>query len=204
VPGLRRTLIHRLPPLACPLLVVLLILLPMLLPAAWQERLEYQAMAIADGQWWRLISGHLVHLGWGHLSMNLLGFLLIWELFLRNRMTARRCLFGLFALTLICSLGLYLFSPQVAWYRGLSGVLHGLLVWALLRGLAGQPVGNGLLLGLLAAKLAWEQWSGPLPGSEAVAQGLVIVDAHLYGAVGGGLLWGLELGVRRIRNEVTE
>ena len=48
----------------------------------------------------------------------------------------------------------------------------------------GHVVGLGIL-GVLIAKLAWEQISGPLPGSAATAGVAVIVDAHLYGAAGG-------------------
>jgi len=48
-----------------------------------------------------------------------------------------------------------------------------------------------LLLGL---KLAWEQLAGPLPGSEALSGGPVVVDAHLYGTSAGLLgVWLLEL-----------
>lgn len=46
-----------------------------------------------------------------------------------------------------------------------------------------------LLLLIIIAKLTWEQIAGPLPGSEATAGGNVIVDAHLYGAVAGYLIY---------------
>jgi hypothetical protein len=42
-------------------------------------------------------------------------------------------------------------------------------------------------LALLAAKLAWEQGVGAVPGSSGFIGGHTIVDAHLYGALGGGL-----------------
>ena len=57
-----------------------LALLAMLLPPEWQNLLEYQRRAIGEGELWRLFSGHLVHLGWEHLLMNLVGFWLIWAL----------------------------------------------------------------------------------------------------------------------------
>jgi len=41
------------------------------------EALRYQRGAILDGQWWRLISGNLVHLGWSHLLLNLAGLILV-------------------------------------------------------------------------------------------------------------------------------
>ena len=37
---------------------------------------------------------------------------------------------------------------------------------------------------LLVGKLAWEQWHGALPLSGDMP---VVVDAHLYGAIGGAL-----------------
>ena len=36
-------------------------------------------------------------------------------------------------------------------------------------------------------KIGWEQWHGPVPGSETTSGGPVVVDAHLYGAVGGAM-----------------
>ncbi len=83
-------------------------------------------------------------------------------------------------------------------------MLHGLLIWALLRELKQQPAANAFLLSLVAAKLAWEQFSGPIPGSETIAKGRVIVDAHLYGSLGGALLWSLESGVAKITREDVE
>ena len=47
-----------------------------------------------------------------------------------------------------------------------------------------------ILAAFVIAKIAWEQFAGPMPGSEATTGGKVIVEAHLYGAFG-GLLAGL-------------
>ena len=173
-------------------------MLPILLPGNWQTLLEYQRTALAEGDLWRLLTGHLVHLGWGHLGMNLIGFWLIHQLFFRHGVSLSVCLGGLLILMLWISAGLYLFSPALDWYRGFSGVLHGLLIWALLRDLRRHTAGNLLLLMLVIGKLAWEQVGGPLPGSESIAKGRVIVDAHLYGALGGALLWSVEFSRSKI------
>ncbi len=185
------------------LLVSVLALLTIALPPDWQNGLEFQHPAIGQNQWWRLISGHLTHLGWGHLLMNLLGLWLIWALLLRCESALSTALV-LLLLGLGTSLGLYLYSPAIAWYRGLSGVLHGLLVWALLRQWNAQPATHAIMLGLVALKLAWEQFSGPLPGSASLASGRIIVEAHLYGALAGALLWSLQLAVDKITREVAE
>ena len=33
--------------------------------------------AIAGGEWWRLLTGNLVHLGWWHLFLNEMGLLVL-------------------------------------------------------------------------------------------------------------------------------
>lgn len=185
-------------PLLCPLIVTALLVAAMLLPTAQQDQLEYLRSGLAEGEVWRLISGHLVHLGWSHLLMNLLGFWLIQQLFIGRELSTPACLGGLLLLSLCVSAGLWWFNPEIAWYRGLSGVLHGLIIWALLRDFQRQPVSNGLLLVLVILKLAWEQFSGPVPGSESIAKGRVIVAAHLYGGLAGVLLWLLEIGIRKL------
>jgi len=45
-----------------------------------------------------------------------------------------------------------------------------------------------ILLVLVVGKLVWEQLTGALPGSESIAGGEVLVDAHLYGAIGGAVI----------------
>ena len=42
-----------------------------------REALAYQRTSIAAGEYWRWLSGHLVHLGWSHLGYNLAGLALI-------------------------------------------------------------------------------------------------------------------------------
>ena len=73
------------------------------------------------------------------------------------------------------------------WYVGLSGVLHGLLVAGAMQGFRTLPSESAIILALVTGKLAWEQLSGPLPGSESVSGGDVVVNAHLFGAIGGAI-----------------
>jgi len=80
---------------------------------------------------------------------------------------------------------IHLLNPEVQRYVGLSGVLHGLFVTGALSETACDRRWGLGLLAAVGAKLAYEQLFGPLPGSEAGAGGPVLVDAHLYGALGG-------------------
>lgn len=177
-----------------PLILSALILGLGLAGGAAQEALRFDRTAIHNGQWWRLISAHLVHLGPSHLLMNLAGLWLAW-LLIGHALSTRSWLILLFTDALITGLALLIFNPQLGWYVGLSGVLHGLLLAGAIADIRAGHHGTWLLLGAVAFKLGWEQLAGPLPGSEASAGGTVIVDAHLYGALGG--LLGLFLPARK-------
>jgi hypothetical protein len=86
---------------------------------------------------------------------------------------------------LAVSFGLLWFAPQMGWYVGLSGVLHGLLVaGSRHQALRRESVGL-LVLIAVALKLIWKQVYGPMPASKAFAGGKVIVNAYVYGAIGG-------------------
>jgi len=169
-----------------PLLLSALIVVLAMLGDSAQALLRFDRAAIFNGQWWRLLSAHLVHLGGSHLLMNLAGLWLVW-LLVGPALSPRSWLILLLADALITGLALLIFNPQLGWYVGLSGVLHGLLVAGSIADIRAGHRGTWLLLGAVVFKLGWEQLAGPLPGSEASAGGTVIVDAHLYGALGGVL-----------------
>ena len=146
--------------------------------------IRYDRDAILENAWWRLLTGNLAHLSWNHLWMNLAGLLMICILYDRQ-LTAAKWSINF----VICSLGvgicLLLFNPDLHWYVGLSGTLHGLLMTGILINIIqGQRLDLILFIALIG-KLAWEQFAGPLPGSAETAGGAVIVDAHLYGAISG-------------------
>jgi len=150
------------------------------------QGLRYDRAAILGGQWWRLISGNLVHLGWPHLLLNLAGLILVWLLFERS-LSSRSWIIVTLTSALAVGGGLLLFDPALHWYVGLSGLLHGLFAAGLVATLFAGSRAEWLLAPLFAAKIAWEQLVGSMPGTTAIAGGPVIVDAHLYGAIGGAV-----------------
>jgi len=152
-------------------------------------RFDREAL-LHDMQIWRLFTGHLVHLGWSHTGLNVAGLVLIWAL-VGHRFDNRQWSVIVAALMLGISFGLLIFNPALAWYVGLSGVLHGMLVAGAVADIRSGDKVAWLLLILVAVKLAWEQMAGALPGSEAAAGGTVIVDAHFYGGLCGLVLGGL-------------
>ncbi len=180
--------------------VALLALCAALQAAGLETALRYDRGAIGDGQLWRLLSASLVHLGPLHLALNAVGLALV-ALLVGRRLSLRAWTGTGLLCALTVGLGLWWLAPAVGWYVGLSGVLHGLLAagaaTAAWRGL--ERGFHAVLLGVLAAKLAWEQLVGALPGTARIAGGTVIVDAHLFGALGGLLACALLLAGRRLR-----
>lgn len=156
------------------------------------DTLAYRRSLIANGDWWLLLSGNFVHLGTSHLWMNMAGFvlvvLLVWPVF-----SATQWIITIITCSLGVGVGLWFFNPDVSSYVGYSGTLHGLIIAGSLADLRRFPKSAALLLVLVVGKLVWEQVSGALPGSESVAGGKVLVDAHMYGAIAGGIVAALML-----------
>jgi rhomboid family GlyGly-CTERM serine protease len=150
------------------------------------ELLRYDRGAIAAGGWWRLLTAHLVHLDAHHLVLNALGLVLMWSLFAADYAAIEWCVIVLSGALAVTS-GLWWLSPHVAWYVGASGVLHAVVAAGTAKHIAARVWDRWLLLALVGGKLAYEQLGGREPP-------LVVVDAHLYGAicgfaVGAALCW---------------
>lgn len=147
---------------------------------------RYERDALELGEHWRLVTAHLVHLGWGHLWMNVAALVLIRALF-DDLLGVLEWLAAILVSAAAIDAGLYFWQREIAWYVGLSGVLHGLLAFGALRLLEVRALFAAVLLGALGVKLTLEQLYGALPWSGLGAGGPVIVAAHLYGAAGGAL-----------------
>ena len=148
--------------------------------------LRWERALIANGEAWRLVTGHLVHLGVSHLLLNLAGLLLVWFLVGRDLRPLQWLAVGCASIVCIDA-GFWLLNPELTWYVGLSGVLHGLLAAGIVVAASDARKDLVMLGVLVVAKLFYEQVAGALPGSGTASGGPVIVDAHLYGAVSGAI-----------------
>jgi len=159
----------------------LLLLLPTIGGEGGRRLLRYDRGGLAGGQWWRLVSAHLVHLDVRHAVLNSAGLVLMWALFARDY-SAKAWLAIVLASMAAIDAGLWLGDSTVRWYVGSSGALHGVMAAGALAHLRRGERDGWILAAALAAKLAYEHWVGALPfsGSDPV-----VVDAHLYGALGG-------------------
>ena len=183
-------------PWLVPGLVLLLALALMLAGDSGREWLRFERAGIASGEAWRLLTGHFVHLGISHTILNLAGLVLVW-LLVGRAYGCREWLWIIAGSIAAIDLGLWFGAPQLEWYVGLSGLLHGMLAAGILDGLADRSAEARILAVVVAGKLAYEQFAGPLPGSEATSGGAVIVDAHLYGVIGGAVVAAALIRVRR-------
>lgn len=163
--------------------------------------LRYQRESIADGEIWRLITGHLVHLGPSHMAMNVVAVgVLAW--IVRRLLQPLDWLWVFLSAALAIDAGLYWLRPEIDWYVGLSGVLHGLWAAAAVLAWPRQRSQALVLAALIVLKLGFEAVQGPLSLTSAAAAGPVISIAHAYGAVGGACWAGFALAIRTRKRSI--
>lgn len=172
--------------------LVLLFLFLALWPASL-DLLQYQRSDIAGGEFWRVFTGHFVHLNFSHALLNSIGTLLL-ACVLREEISRRDWWTLTLLAPFVISLGLWLKQPTLTGYAGFSGVLHGLLYFGVLRMLPRAPLLALAVLVLLVGRQVWEQTGFYDPDYlRSLIAGRVMPDAHLFGALTGTLLglWSL-------------
>ena len=157
-----------------------------------RQALAYNRDALAAGEYWRLLTAHFVHLSLTHLLLNLAGLaLVVWIVGHAFNWSRWLLVIGLSIVSI--DAGFWFLAPELDWYVGISGLLNGFLAAGLVIGVADRERESIALAIIVLVKLSWEQAVGPMPGSESTSGGAVVVDAHIYGAVGGllavALLW---------------
>jgi len=146
--------------------------------------LVYQRQLIANGEIWRLITGHILHTNGYHLLLNLAALFMLWALHKRFYSIKSYTALFLFCST-ATSIGLYYFDPTLIQYVGLSGVLHGVFVFGALMDInAKDKTGYFLFIGVWL-KIAHEQFYGASNDVSNLIEASVAVNAHLWGALGG-------------------
>ena len=167
-----------------PLSVLIVSLLLQLFANEALTILQYQRNDIANGQLWRLFSAHLVHLNWNHFFLNAAGLVLLWLLLYRSFSQGQWLLLFFFSLLLI-DIAIYFFHPGIVWFAGLSGILHALFTAGAVASIRQYGWKYSAYLVIILVKIAWEQLSGPIPGSTEAIGAPVITASHFYGASAG-------------------
>jgi rhomboid family GlyGly-CTERM serine protease len=165
-------------------IVMLLSIIAFIFDKTLSDFLVYQQTLIAQGQLWRLLTGHFFHTNGYHLLLNLAALLMLWALHGHFYQLKNYSLL-FFTSALVCSLGLYFFSPSIIQYVGLSGVLHGFFVWGALMDIKNRDKTGYLLFIGVCLKIAHEQFYGTSSDVSQLIEANVAIDAHLWGALGG-------------------
>lgn len=159
----------------------------------WPAPFALRRVGLADGQNWRLWTGHLVHGSPLHLVLNLTAALVLVYL--------ARPSWSLWLAAPVVGQGVLLWRPELASYGGLSGLLHAHVGERLARRLAeGRGTRRAWAwVGLLV--LTGKVCSDVAQGAGALTRGLdlgvsPVPEAHGLGAAVGAAL-GLALGLRQ-------
>lgn len=185
-----------------PLLVLFCSVLLALTEPLSSEWFAYNRLDISHLQFWRLITGHFLHTNLIHLLLNLAGLGLLWALhghYYQNK----QYITVMLLLCLGTSAGIYVFSADLQWYVGLSGVLHGLFVLGAYFDIRHHLTSGWLLLLSVWIKVLYEQFYGASQDIAQLIDANVAIDAHLFGTLSGTvlILYFFTLHKKRLRNE---
>ncbi|AZZ98235.1 rhombosortase [Pseudoalteromonas sp. R3] len=169
-----------------PPLVLMFFSALLMLPSV-KEILVFNRDLIDQGELWRIWTSQYVHTNWMHWLLNVVGVVFIWVLHAEYRSPKVYAL-HLSILGLWTGVGIWLFCPEIRIYTGLSGLLHGVIVWGAIKDIkVGEKTGILLFLGI-AGKLVWEQYAGPSEDVGQLISSRVAIESHLIGALGGLVL----------------
>lgn len=180
---------------------------------AFAEWGTYRRELVLGGEVWRLATAMWVHLTWAHWAANSMAAAGLILLGTAAALSLRQLMLTLLVCGLAVTVAL-LRVPEVGWYAGLSGALHGLALWlgitlatrpgpavsAEKGGPSSEAIGASItsqrlrLLGVVLCagvlvKLWFEQsWLSPVAHDPAWGFGVVRV-AHGLGTVSGALWW---------------
>jgi rhomboid family GlyGly-CTERM serine protease len=154
---------------------------------ASSKLLEYDHTQISHGEWWRLFTGQLVHTNFNHTLLNAAGVVLL-SLGFQLELKAKHDLFAFFFCMVCCGVGLFVFFPYIEWYKGLSGILHGYMIYYLFQSMRTDPSLSLIVLCLIIGKVIWEQTPfADLSNTESLINSRVATEIHLLGAISGFL-----------------
>jgi len=154
----------------------------------WIDSWRFNRAVGEQGDIWLLFSGHIAHMNWSHWLLNMAGLGIV-AFFFSAHASVKQWLLVILISACVINMGLWWWMTDIQSYVGLSGVLHGLFLYGALREIRFYPASGYVLVAVLLVKLSWEFFYGALPGSEDMAGGRVLTEAHLLGAIGGISVW---------------
>lgn len=163
------------------------------------KHFDFYRLAIYEGEYWRLLTGHLFHTNGTHLLLNLTGLALITALHRHFYQPITFTSLTLFSAIFIS--GFLILDGDLERYVGLSGLLHSFFAWGALKDIqAKEKTGVFLYLGLWV-KILMEQTQGASQQIATLINANVAIDAHLSGAIAGTLFFALGLMIKRVNTK---
>jgi rhomboid family GlyGly-CTERM serine protease len=169
-----------------------------LLLAPWSEiGMEYFSVdrsELQDGEYWRFWTGQLVHSSWTHLILNMVGLIVLQQMF-GNELNFVTWAWGYTVIALVISI-CWLAFGKLSWLPfggydyvvGLSAMLHGLFAYAACLAMRRDGMLAAGVLLIIGAKVVWENMYGPSELTADLIDLPIAVATHLYGFVGGLIL----------------
>lgn len=152
----------------------------MLIAQAYPEVLQYHRAKLAQGELWRLVTGHFTHSNFNHLCLNLMG-LGLWAILQPKTLSLPKVLSLSLFLALIISLLFWVLNPHLQWYVGYSGVLYSLFGAWVFYLIGNHEYFTALVFGLaLMGKTFWDALYPDSLSQQLIAVP-VVYQAHWYG-----------------------
>ena len=145
--------------------------------------LRFERKAILEGELYRLFTAHIVHLNWVHSLLNITAAVIGWRL-LKDSMSSQQWILSIVICSLIISILLFCI-PDLQWYVGFSGIVHGLMLQGLVLEQHLRFVKKALLICALFLKVFYEYWQGSSSAEIELINGNIVVEAHLFGLLAG-------------------
>lgn len=146
------------------------------------DLLIYQREEIVQGEVWRLLTGQLLHLSIEHYIYNIVAFLLLYNIALKLH-SERIFWLSVIWCNIATGLAIFFMLPNVIWYAGASGFLHGVVLVMIIQLIKQQLFLGLFFLLIIITKLVYEQVFGVIGQFNFK----VIVDVHLIGFISGVL-----------------
>ena len=150
-----------------------------------QFDLSYQRELVEDGQWWRIVSGQLVHNNFAHLFPNMAALVLCRVLLIAG-CSEREFIFNLFCCTLLTGVLIHILLRSYVYYLGISAIVCGMLFLGAVTLIRARHYWAWAVLLILALKLMRDYFSPEALAGVAARIGVpVAVEAHFVGVLAG-------------------
>lgn len=150
------------------------------------EWLGFYPNHIAQGEFWRIVTGQILHTNLNHAILNSLGLALVWAL--HGEYYEAKHYFSILIISLVLvGIPLAIFYSSTH-YAGLSGIIHTLIVYGAIIDIKRKAKTGWLILAGIFVKVGYENLVGASKETAELINAAVAVEAHLIGAIAGMIM----------------